>query len=69
MGNLFGKKTANDVGDWTSNKEMNPAANSSTTEDGLSITEERGGEQSWRDAKIEDETEETEKEKSADHSA
>lgn len=66
MGNLFGKKTANDVGDWTSNKEMNPAANSATTEDGLSITDERGGEQSWRDAKIDDENEKTEK--SSDHS-
>lgn len=30
-----GKAQANDTGDWSSNKEMNPAANSSVTEDGL----------------------------------
>ena len=30
-----GKAKANDTGDWASNKEMNPAANSSVTEDGL----------------------------------
>jgi hypothetical protein len=31
----FGKAQANDTGEWTNNKEMNPAANSSVTEDGL----------------------------------
>jgi hypothetical protein len=31
----FGKAQANDTGDWQNNKEMNPAANSSVTEDGL----------------------------------
>ena len=31
----FGSKAANDTGDWQNNNEMNPAANSSATEDGL----------------------------------
>ncbi len=31
----FGSKTANDTGDWQNNKEMNPATNSSATEDGV----------------------------------
>jgi len=35
MDNSTGKKMANDTGDWGNNKEMNPAANSSITEDGL----------------------------------
>ena len=30
-----GKAQANDTGDWLNNKEMNPVANSSVTEDGL----------------------------------
>ena len=29
------KTQANDTGDWSNNKEMNPASNSSVTEDGL----------------------------------
>ena len=37
----FGSKTANDTGDWQNNKEMNPAANSSATEDG--VLEDNGG--------------------------
>jgi len=30
-----GKAQANDTGDWGNNKELNPAANSSVTDDGL----------------------------------
>jgi hypothetical protein len=44
-----GKAQANDTGDWASNKEMNPAANSSVTEDGLledENTKTAGGD--WR---------------------
>ena len=44
-----GKAKANDTGDRASNKEMNPAANSSVTEDGLledENTESAGGD--WR---------------------
>jgi hypothetical protein len=51
-----GKAQANDTGDWASNKEMNPAANSSVTEDGLledENTRTAGGD--WRDEE-EDET-------------
>lgn len=43
----FGNKTANDTGDWQNNKEMNPAANSSVTEDGL-LEDEGGREEAWR---------------------
>ena len=35
MGTFSEVKKANDTGDWNSNKEMNPAANSSVTEDTL----------------------------------
>ncbi|MEP7212449.1 MAG: hypothetical protein ABI791_05220 [Acidobacteriota bacterium] len=40
---------ANDTGDWNSNKEMNPAANSSVTENGLLEDESRGDGDSWRE--------------------
>ena len=43
------KAKANNTGDWASNKEMNPAANSSVTEDGLledENTKSAGGD--WR---------------------
>ncbi len=48
MAGTFGN--ANDTGDWNSNKEMNPAANSSVTENGLLETNEKGNEDAWRDA-------------------
>ena len=35
MANTSGQPEANDTGDWNSNKEMNPASNSSATENGL----------------------------------
>ncbi|PYT01824.1 MAG: hypothetical protein DMF63_03025 [Acidobacteria bacterium] len=50
-----GKAQANDTGDWASNKEMNPAANSSVTEDGLledENTKTAGGD--WRGEDDED---------------
>jgi hypothetical protein len=50
MANTFGQSTANDTGDWNSNKEMNPAANSSVTEDGLLERENKDGDETWRDA-------------------
>jgi hypothetical protein len=43
--------TSNDAGDWSSNKEMNPAGNSSVTKDGLLESNSQDGEDSWRDAK------------------
>lgn len=49
MGNTGINSKANDQGDWTSNKEMNPAANSSVTENGLLGDESRGSGDSWRD--------------------
>lgn len=49
MAGIFGNKTANDQGDWTSNKEMNPAANSSVTENGLLEEEDKVGDTTWRE--------------------
>ena len=40
---------ANNTGDWQNNKEMNPAANSSVTENGLLEDESRGEGDSWRE--------------------
>ena len=51
---------ANAVGDWPGNKEMNPAANSSVTENGVLEREEMkeaGGD--WRDDQEESELEMT----------
>lgn len=49
MAGIFGSKTANDQGDWTSNKEMNPAANSSVTENGLLEEDDKTGDTTWRE--------------------
>ena len=50
MANNQGTSNANDAGDWSSNKEMNPAANSSVTENGLLESNSQGGDDSWRDS-------------------
>jgi hypothetical protein len=50
MANEQGQSKANDTGDWNSNKEMNPAANSSVTEDGLLESSSQDGEDSRRDS-------------------
>ncbi len=50
----YKRANANDTGDWLSNKEMNPAAESSATENGLLESEEVRGIGSWRSAKIHD---------------
>ena len=50
MANTSGQSNANDTGDWNSNKEMNPATNSSATEDGLLETNNKGNEDTWRDS-------------------
>ncbi|HUR96778.1 MAG TPA: hypothetical protein VMZ26_01800 [Pyrinomonadaceae bacterium] len=45
----FGNAQANDTGDWGNNKELNPAANSSVTDDGLLEDENtRGAGGDWR---------------------
>lgn len=49
MAGIFGNKTADDQGDWTSNKEMNPAANSSVTENGLLEKDDKTGDTTWRE--------------------
>ena len=50
MTNTFGQSDANNGGDWISNKEMNLAANSSGTEDGLLETDNKGNEDASRDS-------------------
>jgi hypothetical protein len=52
MANNSGQSKANDTGNWGSNKEMNPAANSSITENGLLESNSQEGEQSWRTSDV-----------------
>ena len=52
MAGTFGQKQDTDDSGWNNNKEMNPAANSSVTDDGLSEADDQGGEQTWRDADV-----------------
>lgn len=54
MPDIFEQTKANDVGDWESNKELNPAANSSVVEDGLLEDEDKYGDTSWREGDDED---------------
>jgi len=49
MNGTFGKSAAKDVGDWTNNKEMNPAANSAIVEDSIAESEEESTAEGWRD--------------------
>jgi hypothetical protein len=49
MANTSGQPDANDSGDWN-NKKMNPAANSSVTEDGLSETDNKGSKDARHDS-------------------
>lgn len=50
MDNSTANKMANDTGDWRNNKEMNPAANSSITEDGLLEDDDsRAAGDTWRE--------------------
>ncbi len=49
MQNEFESDTANKEGDWTNNKEMNPAANSSVTENGVLESDDSTAEETWRD--------------------
>ncbi len=51
MGNTFGQAEEKDKSGWHNNKEMNPATNSSVTDEGLLDSEERG-DTSWRDADV-----------------
>ena len=51
MADNIGHSTANDTGDWTNNKEMNPAANSAVTENGL-LNQAQNGEDRWRDTEV-----------------
>jgi hypothetical protein len=49
MANTFGQAEETETSGWNNNKEMNPAANSSVTDEGLLSSEEHG-DTSWRDA-------------------
>ena len=48
MANTFGQAEDTEKTEWHNNKEMNPAANSSVTEEGL-LESDKEGNASWRD--------------------
>lgn len=52
MNGTFGKCAAKDVGDWTNNSELNPAANSPVTEDSVVRGGDEENAQSWREDNI-----------------
>ena len=54
MPDIFEQTKANDVGEWNTNKELNPAANSAVVEDGLLEDEDKEGDTSWREGDAED---------------
>ena len=56
MAGTFGNEKDTDDSGWNSNKEMNPAANSAVTDDGLLESDEQDGDTSWRDADVNDES-------------
>jgi hypothetical protein len=47
MANTFGQTKANETSEWQNNKEMNPAENSSVTDDVVSDSDQPG-DTSWR---------------------
>lgn len=49
MGNSTVGTAAKDAGEWNSNKEMNPAANSSAMDDDAEPVGDREQAESWRD--------------------
>lgn len=55
MAGTFSNQDNDDSG-WNNNKEMNPAANSSVTDDGLLESDEQEGDTSWRDKDVNDES-------------
>lgn len=56
MAGTFGTKQDNDDSGWNNNKEMNPSANSSVTDDGLLEADDQEGDTSWRDKDVNAET-------------
>lgn len=56
MAGTFGTKQDNDDSGWNNNKEMNPAANSSVTDDVLLEADDQEGDTSWRDKDVNAET-------------
>lgn len=56
MNGDFDKFKDTDDSGWNNNKEMNPAANSSVTDDGLLESDAQDGDKSWRDADVNDES-------------
>ena len=51
MANTFGQAEEKDNTEWRNNKEMNPAANSSVTDEGL-LESEKQGDTFWRDEDV-----------------
>lgn len=52
MAGDFGTKQDKDESGWNSNKEMNPLANSTVTDEGLLESEDQDGDKSWRDKDV-----------------
>lgn len=51
MANTFGQAEEKDKTEWRNNKEINPAANSSVTDEGL-LESDKQGDTSWRDEDV-----------------
>jgi hypothetical protein len=51
MANTFGQAEEKDKTEWHNNKEMNPAANSSVTDEGF-LESDKQGDTSWRDEDV-----------------
>lgn len=64
----FNKTSSNDTGDWQNNKEMNPAANSPETENGLIEDKSPGTADSWRKSPDEGDSSSAAAQQSADSS-
>ena len=55
MANTFGQAEEKDKTEWHNNKEMNPAANSSVTDEGL-LESDKGSNAAWRGANVGEES-------------
>ena len=59
MAGNFGNSNADDTSGWNSNKEMNPAANSSATEDGLLESDDKSGDENTGSSEVDIEKSDT----------
>lgn len=56
MSDIFETTEKANKNDWHSNKEMNPAANSTVTDEGLLESGDQDGDKTWREEKKETDT-------------